>query len=362
MPNSLLGEAKSPQSRRDPRDKARISRYTQSMTQDINLGGTIYISSKRAAEITGYSQDYIGQLARGGQIDARRVAGLWYILEESLMQHKHKADEFVPTPPTRVAVAENDASVNFDGKDYISASRAAKITGYSQDYVGQLARGEKISSRQIGSRWYVDRAEIIEHKRHNDSLLGAVQAASVGIMHVDSSESPEIDPGAVLTDLPHFSYIQEEISPMPIFETNSASDDTKAYVEREFTEMSRDIDADAQAEERQIPIRVLETDMDVVAATAEFSATTMSIKQMPGTRIAIYSVAFLAVVLVIGVAYWKLPTTIALTPNSAVATVNNSAVDALSPIVSATARTGAAISVIADNMLSKEIRYQRQNR
>ena len=69
------------------------------MAQEIDLGGTIYVSSKRAAEITGYTQDYIGQLARAGSITAQRVSGLWYVVEESLRNYKSKADEFKPTPP-----------------------------------------------------------------------------------------------------------------------------------------------------------------------------------------------------------------------------------------------------------------------
>ena len=73
--------------------------YTYRMAQEINLGGTIYISSKYAAEKTGYTQDYIGQLARGGSIEAKRVSGMWYILEESLRAYKEKADQFVPVPP-----------------------------------------------------------------------------------------------------------------------------------------------------------------------------------------------------------------------------------------------------------------------
>src|SRR5262245_59436630 len=141
------------------------------MTQEIDLGGTIYVSSKRAAEISGYAQDYIGQLARSGQIDAKRISGLWYIQQDSLKSHKEKADQYVPVPPQRQSANPDlDASISFDGKDYVSAQRGAKITGYSNDYVGQLARSSKIVSRQVGNRWYVDREALIEHKRHNDSL------------------------------------------------------------------------------------------------------------------------------------------------------------------------------------------------
>jgi excisionase family DNA binding protein len=54
---------------------------------ELNLKGKKYISSKRASEITGYTKDYVGQLARGGKISAERVGRAWYIDEEALRAH-----------------------------------------------------------------------------------------------------------------------------------------------------------------------------------------------------------------------------------------------------------------------------------
>lgn len=194
------------------------------MAQEINLGGTIYISSKYAAEKTGYTQDYIGQLARGGSIEARRVSGMWYILEESLRAYKEKADQFVPTPPEGFTKSpEAEVSVSFDGKDYISANRAAKLTGYNQDYIGQLARGNQILSRQVGKRWYVDRESLLQHKAEKDALLAAVQVESVGLAKPEDLQAPveESVPAEtpVEDDVTHFSYVKEEISLVPEFET-----------------------------------------------------------------------------------------------------------------------------------------------
>lgn len=188
------------------------------MAQEIDLGGTIYISSKHAAEKTGYTQDYIGQLARGGAIEAKRVSGMWYILEESLRSYKEKADQFVPTPPQGFQPAiESETSVSFDGKDYISANRAAKITRYNQDYVGQLARSGAILSRQVGNRWYVDRESLLTHKKEKDDLLAAVQVQSVGLAKPESV-MPEPEKPSEATppeEVTHFEYVQEESPLIP---------------------------------------------------------------------------------------------------------------------------------------------------
>ena len=47
-----------------------------------------YISSKRAAKITGYAKDYIGQLCREGRVPARLIGRGWYVLESAIQDHR----------------------------------------------------------------------------------------------------------------------------------------------------------------------------------------------------------------------------------------------------------------------------------
>lgn len=55
---------------------------------ELTLDGKTYISSKRAAEITGYAKDYVGQLCREGRVQARLVGRNWYLLESSIRAHR----------------------------------------------------------------------------------------------------------------------------------------------------------------------------------------------------------------------------------------------------------------------------------
>ena len=55
----------------------------------------------------------------------------------------------------------------FDGKKYISSSRAAKISGYVNDYIGQLCRDGKLDCRMVGRSWYVGLESLIQHKSSN---------------------------------------------------------------------------------------------------------------------------------------------------------------------------------------------------
>lgn len=66
---------------------------------ELEIKGRKYISSKRASKITGYAKDYVGQLARGGKINATRVGRAWYVSEDEILTHAGiTASEDVATP------------------------------------------------------------------------------------------------------------------------------------------------------------------------------------------------------------------------------------------------------------------------
>lgn len=207
------------------------------MSDEMQIDGENFISSKQAAKQTGYAQDYIGQLSRKSLIDARRIGGLWYVSLDSLEAYKKKADEYKPQPPTRAEVsAEPGTLVFFDGNEYLSALRAAEITGYTQDYVGQLARAGAILSKLIGNRWYVEKESILAHKSEKDGLLAAVQSASVGLLKPSgkSSKAPEYLSNASHSGSePLLNYVHEDADLLPLSEKKH---DLKTGEPQEFSE------------------------------------------------------------------------------------------------------------------------------
>ncbi len=54
---------------------------------EVTLDGKKYISAKQAAEITKYSQDYIGQLVRAGTLPGRLIGRARFVEEEALLQY-----------------------------------------------------------------------------------------------------------------------------------------------------------------------------------------------------------------------------------------------------------------------------------
>lgn len=55
---------------------------------ELTIGDKTFISSKKAAQITGYAKDYVGQLCRGGYVEAQMVGRNWYVLEKSIRDHR----------------------------------------------------------------------------------------------------------------------------------------------------------------------------------------------------------------------------------------------------------------------------------
>ena len=49
-----------------------------------------YISSRQAAEFSGYAHDYIGQLCRSGKLECQRVGRDWLVAEKKLVEYKNK--------------------------------------------------------------------------------------------------------------------------------------------------------------------------------------------------------------------------------------------------------------------------------
>ena len=204
------------------------------MTDEINVGGKRYILSRRAAEMSGYSQDYIGQLSRGGLIDAQRIGGLWYVEMESLLNYKKDSENQKPEPPKPNIQQDPDTLVFFDGKEFISASRASKLSGYAQDYVGQLARSGKVLSRQVGTRWYVDREALLEHKKEKDALLAAVQANAVGIRRNEPQPlAAAVNSSGTSLGL-HFNYAPEHADFLPRLSENPPHEEDQTKPEEEI--------------------------------------------------------------------------------------------------------------------------------
>ncbi|MEK9160539.1 MAG: hypothetical protein AAB440_00685 [Patescibacteria group bacterium] len=92
---------------------------------DLVIEGKTYLSSKRAAEVTGYAKDYVGQLCREGRVEARLVGRSWYVLEGSIREHRFGENEDVAkeiqTAPEEIKTGVGDEEVSpWNSPKYVS--------------------------------------------------------------------------------------------------------------------------------------------------------------------------------------------------------------------------------------------------
>jgi hypothetical protein len=64
-----------------------------------------------------------------------------------------------------------DEEVIRNDRTYVSTSLAAELSGYSRDYIGQLARDGYVDSTKVGRKRFVDRGEFIAYALENKSGL-----------------------------------------------------------------------------------------------------------------------------------------------------------------------------------------------
>ena len=80
-------------------------------------------------------------------------------------------------------------NLEIDGKNYISAKRAAKENSYTPDYIGQLIRASKLIGKKVGRSWYVE----------EESLNAFLKERAEGSQHEYGVTSiPEVTAGTSL--------------------------------------------------------------------------------------------------------------------------------------------------------------------
>lgn len=92
--------------------------------------------------------------------------------------------------------------LEFGGKIYISSKRAAQISGYAKDYIGQLCRADKLDCKLVGRTWYVREESIYSHKRGTAEGVSADEAPLDNTLEAVEEMPEEVDPGIASEETP----------------------------------------------------------------------------------------------------------------------------------------------------------------
>ena len=113
-------------------------------------------------------------------------------------------------------------SLEFDGQVYVSTKRAAEITGYAKDYVGQLCREGRVTARLVGRSWYVSESSIKEHR------FGAEAVAEETEVQEPIEEPKEEVAEQIVEEkeIKTAQYVTEEVTPLPSLEDEKETGET----------------------------------------------------------------------------------------------------------------------------------------
>lgn len=161
------------------------------MKDTLILEHKIYISAKRAVILSGYKNDYIGQLCRENKLDSKMIGRTWFVTEESLLNHRASLkNENSPIEAKLITKINQGSTIGdsiiLDRKNYVSAKRAAEISGYTSDYVGQLCRAGKLESTRVGKAWFVSEKSILSH-----CITSAQESASQAPVIIEKKNNTE---------------------------------------------------------------------------------------------------------------------------------------------------------------------------
>lgn len=191
---------------------------------ELTIDGKTYISSKKAAVITGYAKDYVGQLCREGRVEARLVGRSWYVYEPSLSAHRFEdgrksehADEAPKEYPNLLG----------------GAPAASEEEGYARgetELHGEVKNGSTSDNASIQAVWeplqYVSEAPVLipslpekDEKKEtiqNEERLSEMQSAWQEWFSMRKEEVPAEKPKAQPLENPVSYTVKEEPAPVAV--------------------------------------------------------------------------------------------------------------------------------------------------
>ncbi len=183
------------------------SRNTYNLYMDeLTIDEKVYVSSKRAAKITGYAKDYVGQLCREGRVDARLVGRNWYVLEASIMEHRFGAtptDQKEPAAETVREATEPAIQISkavtdtWDAPSYQPEVPAVLPSLEVKESIPTADTRKVVSEMQEAwQEWFAERKPGLE------TLPGASSEFDGHLVPIVRSEDREAEESAVVEDQP----------------------------------------------------------------------------------------------------------------------------------------------------------------
>ncbi len=121
------------------------------------------VTIERASQLTGFTRHHLDRLVKAGVLHTKDKNGTMVVDVSSLEAYSEKRVQ--KKAQKKEVVNDQEESIITDGAKYVSINRAARLSGYTQEYVQGLGRDEVIQTKYLGERLYVDIESLFAHRR-----------------------------------------------------------------------------------------------------------------------------------------------------------------------------------------------------
>lgn len=113
--------------------------------EEISVKDKKYVKAKVLARELGYTTDYVGQLCRGGKVDAQLVGRTWYVDPDSIKDHKENRYRSSKASTARTLHAEVVKHVRSaaSSQEHFYSHRARPTPNYESDEADLLPQPKK---------------------------------------------------------------------------------------------------------------------------------------------------------------------------------------------------------------------------
>lgn len=158
------------------------------MTSKQNKKENKYIPLSEASKLTGYTPEHLNLLSRKGKLKAEKIGRNWYTKVE-----------WVNLLLTPVPEESNEGFL-------ITLSEAAKLTGYTPEYLNSLTRKGDLKAEKIGRNWHTKTEWIKEFLAsvpgQKDKKIPSTEEAAVGTDLVFSEDGKEKEEDGSISKIP----------------------------------------------------------------------------------------------------------------------------------------------------------------
>lgn len=168
--------------------------------------------------------------------------------------------------------------LEFDGRMYVSTRRAAELTKYTKDYIGQLARGQKIPARLVGRNWYVDEQVLLQHA----GLISGVGGSALPVAEpmspeesiaVGTEDSSNEEVGEVESESFHSSHTSDqsdqievkdfaETEERPFLESHENSFESPVHYEEDSSELLPQLQKDISSVYSEVELQTQNVEVE----------------------------------------------------------------------------------------------------